>query len=354
MKIKTIINQFGLLFLLFPFFIECYKSLTNESLRHLAKLIEPKRLSVDGELMKPLLVERVSGTTANQQVREYIVQHFQKLGWHVELDEFIDTTPFGNVSFANIIVTQNPKKSTRLVLAAHYDSMHSPDFEFIGATDSAVPCGILMNMAEILQPILSDKSTNYRQSDKTLQFIFFDGEEAFKSWSPTDSIYGARHLANVWESSLVSHPKKVFKNKLDQIEVMVLLDLLGVANTQFPNYYRSTSWLYNQLIKLESRLISLSLFHTKSAKTNEELLSLFNPNSFLTYRGEAIGDDHVPFLIRGVNVLHLITHPFPYVWHTKLDNAECIDSAVVENLATLFCTFVAEYLELNPLPHHEL
>jgi hypothetical protein len=28
--------------------------------------------------------------------------------------------------------------------------------------------------------------------------IFFDGEEAFKEWTATDSIYGARHLAQKW------------------------------------------------------------------------------------------------------------------------------------------------------------
>lgn len=32
----------------------------------------------------------------------------------------------------------------------------------------------------------------------TLQFIFFDGEEAFKKWSRTDSLYGSRHLAAKW------------------------------------------------------------------------------------------------------------------------------------------------------------
>lgn len=29
----------------------------------------------------------------------------------------------------------------------------------------------------------------------TLQLLFFDGEEAFEEWSNTDSLYGARHLA---------------------------------------------------------------------------------------------------------------------------------------------------------------
>lgn len=289
--------------------------MSNESLRYLSKLNNQERLSVNGSLMKPLLVERVSGTLANKQVRQYIIDHFQKLDWHVEIDEFEDVTPFGNKTFANVIVTQNIDKPSRLVLAAHYDSMYSPDFEFIGATDSAVPCGILMNIAETLNDLLS---TNYYSGEKTVQMIFFDGEEAFQQWSPTDSIYGARHLAQHWESTLISHPKKTFKNKLDQIEVMVLLDLLGATNSQFPNFYRSTSWLFDKLINLENRLNYQSILKTISAKTGEALISLFNPNSFLTYRGEMIGDDHVPFLTRGVNILHMIPYPFPKEWHNRL------------------------------------
>ena len=49
----------------------------------------------------------------------------------------------------------------------------------------------------------------FQASDLTLQFVFFDGEEAFLEWTRTDSIYGARHLAEKWEktsqlSSIVS------------------------------------------------------------------------------------------------------------------------------------------------------
>lgn len=32
--------------------------------------------------------------------------------------------------------------------------------------------------------------------------VFFDGEEAFKQWSPTDSIYGSRHLAEFWKNTV--------------------------------------------------------------------------------------------------------------------------------------------------------
>ena len=35
----------------------------------------------------------------------------------------------------------------------------------------------------------------FQLKDYSLQLIFFDGEEAFRTWTATDSIYGARHLA---------------------------------------------------------------------------------------------------------------------------------------------------------------
>ena len=35
----------------------------------------------------------------------------------------------------------------------------------------------------------------FQSRDLTLQFLFFDGEEAFKNWRSDDSTYGARHLA---------------------------------------------------------------------------------------------------------------------------------------------------------------
>ena len=35
--------------------------------------------------------------------------------------------------------------------------------------------------------------------DITPQIVFFDGEEAYQTWTSTDSIYGARHLAAKWQ-----------------------------------------------------------------------------------------------------------------------------------------------------------
>jgi glutaminyl-peptide cyclotransferase len=72
--------------------------------------------------------------------------------------------------------------------------------QFLGATDSAAPCAMMLDLAEALNPLLDEKKKQSETgfvddediADLTLQLVFFDGEEAFVSWTDTDSIYGAR------------------------------------------------------------------------------------------------------------------------------------------------------------------
>ena len=101
------------------------------------------------------------------------------------------------------------------------------------------------------------------------------------------------------------------------MELLVLLDLLGYPNPEIPNLYRSTSWLFYKLIQIESRLKKLSLLNKISMKTGKRMQSFFNPQHQYTYQGQYIQDDHLPFLQRGINVLHIISSPFPDVWHTE-------------------------------------
>jgi Peptidase family M28. len=74
--------------------------------------------------------------------------------------------------------------------------------KFVGATDSAAPCAMMLDLAQALNPLLEkrierlddgeDDDDDDDIDDLTLQLVFFDGEEAFKDWTNTDSIYGSR------------------------------------------------------------------------------------------------------------------------------------------------------------------
>ena len=63
--------------------------------------------------------------------------------------------------------------------------------------------------------------------------------------------------------------------------------------------------------------------------------------------GSGIEDDHVPFMERGVEVLHIIPSPFPRVWHKMTDNGENLDIDTVEDWAMLVTAFVAEWMDLE-------
>ncbi|CAG8675601.1 13450_t:CDS:2, partial [Dentiscutata heterogama] len=331
--------------------------ISSEGLKVLTTLTSVGRLEVTDEFLKPILIPRVSGTEGNVKVQKFIISEFQKLGWDIEEDTFKDTTPYGEVLFNNIIVTKDIKAKRRLVLAAHFDSKYfPPPNNFVGATDSAVPCAMLIDLAHRLNPYFNNRIDN----DLTLQIIFFDGEEAFKVWTSNDSLYGSRHLAAKWETTYMmtnSNPDNKARNVLDSIDVLVLLDLLGAAQPNFVNFFKTTSWMFLELAKIETRLYEEKIFNPISP---EELLEVtyFDANSINSHIGH-IEDDHIPFLNRGVPVLHIIAYPFPAVWHTVADNISAIDNATVYKLNTIFRIFTAEYLGIDPSlpairPHDEL
>ena len=88
---------------------------------------------------------------------QFIKKQFEDLDWTVTLDEFDDMTPYGPKRFTNIIATLNPNAKRRLILAAHYDSKYFPEDSdgryFFGATDSAMPCAMLIEIAKTVTPL---------------------------------------------------------------------------------------------------------------------------------------------------------------------------------------------------------
>lgn len=284
------------------------------------------------EAVNKILIPRVVGTEGHKTVRKYIVRSLEDLNWSVSINSFDDVAPImGKLKFHNIIATLNPNAERYLVLACHYDSKYMPGIEFLGATDSAVPCAMLLNMATVLK-----KNFDALKDQKlSLMFIFFDGEEAFETWGPNDSIYGARHLAKKWKKEKL----------LDRIDMLMLLDLLGAPDPKFYSCFQNTEDWYTKLAIIENRLSEAGLMERYSSSggmTHPEGLhnQYFQSHSLKTQ----IEDDHVPFLELGVPIVHLIPIPFPSVWHRKEDDMSIIDYITTENLNRILRVFVMEYL----------
>jgi len=290
-----------------------------------------------------ILIPRVPGTPSHLQVNEYIKTSFQKLDWIVEEDSFIGKTPLGNMPFRNIIATLNPKACKRLVLACHYDSklILSRGRWFLGATDSAVPCSMMIQMVRSLDGPLK-RHAKANPSGTTLQMIFFDGEEAFQNWSDDDSLYGSRHLANKWMNRNSTHAS-CSGTELNKIELFVLLDLLGAKNPKFASYFQNTHQLYLRMYQIEKQLNLQGLMRPSSDSSDREETHFFSEKRSYSL----IEDDHIPFLRKGVPILHIIAYPFPSVWHKMTDDKTALDHPTIWNLISIFQGFLVEYLGLE-------
>ncbi|XP_032208844.1 glutaminyl-peptide cyclotransferase isoform X3 [Mustela lutreola] len=233
--------------------------------------------------LRPLLIERYPGSPGSYAARQHIMQRIQRLqaNWVLEVDTFLSQTPYGYRSFSNIISTLNPNAKRHLVLACHYDSKYFHPWDnrvFVGATDSAVPCAMMLELARAL--------------DKQL---------------------------------------------LSLEDLLVLLDLIGAPHPTFPNFFPKTARWFDRLEAIEHELHKLGLLKDHSSER-----WYFQNYGY----GGVIQDDHIPFLRRGVPVLHLIPYPFPEVWHTMDDNEENLDETTIDNLNKILQVFVLEYLHL--------
>jgi glutaminyl-peptide cyclotransferase len=314
---------------------------------------------IDGYL-DGILKQRIAGTATHRAVGDFIVRKLKSLGYRVEKHEFRTQTPNGAKTFRNIVGTEDTKARRYLTLACHYDSKDclstpgmcasrtSDTFLFPAATDSALPCSLMLDVAASLQKHMR----NRQNLDLSLKLLFLDGEEAFQRWTATDSLYGSRALAEKWAGEDASRgagfgPPGSRATRLDQIDAFVLLDLLGAANPKIGNMLPNKQSLYLHLPMIEQKLENLPCFNS-----GRGFLSLITGSDssepiFLTSSYGNILDDHMPFYERGVPIVHLIPSPFPRVWHTEADNRDALHNATIRRLAAVLRVFVAQYLKLS-------
>lgn len=248
-----------------------------------------------------------------------------KVLWDVAYDDFVQDTVVGKRTFSNIVAHFGAANHTarHLVLAAHYDSKLFENFEFLGACDSAVPVVMLLH----LMKFVSRASLAHPQlSLPPITVLFLDGEEAFIDWKGSDNTYGSRHLASQWEK----------EGRLSNISLFVLLDLLGTQDLPFHNYFQDTASTnaYNTLKNIEQK--------RRAAKQvlRGEQRNFFPQETRTPYATE---DDHVPWMQRGVPILHLIPMPFPDVWHTPNDKLAAIDFERTADLFLILWNFIRTY-----------
>lgn len=167
----------------------------------------------NGALLSPILIPRIPGTDNSILVQNHFISFFKEQlpDWEVHIHNSTSKTPATgdeDVPFVNLIFRRDPPWAsegdvTRLTLAAHFDTLREPE-GFVGAIDSAAPCAALMHVARSIDEGVTKKWKAMQESgeggsgleeEKGVQIILLDGEEAFVSWTRTDSTYGSRYVS---------------------------------------------------------------------------------------------------------------------------------------------------------------
>jgi len=200
------------------------------------------------------------------QAEEFIRNHFKHD--QLEVDTFVANTPIGAVTLHNFIVRFPGKKDGIIVLATHYETNYPlRNINFVGANDGAATTGLLMALADQLRGKTLD--------GYSVWLVFFDGEEAFQTWSASDSTYGSRHLAAKWGGN----------GTLSRIKAFILTDMIGDKDLDIQRESRSTGWLVD--------------LARQAAKK-------FGYEHHFFQTEEPVDDDHLPFVQRGVPSIDLI------------------------------------------------
>ncbi len=192
----------------------------------------------------------------------------------VEEDTFTANTPIGPVAMRNFIVRFPGKKNGVIVLATHYETNYwLRNINFVGANDGAATTGLLLAIGDQLRTA----TANGKKLDGYAVWLLFDdGEESITpSWTDSDSLYGTRHLAAKWARD----------GTLAGIKAFILADMIGDKDLDIQRERRSTDWL-------------VALVRQAAHK--------FGYDGHFFQMEEAVEDDHLPFVNRGVPSIDVI------------------------------------------------
>ena len=261
--------------------------------------------------------KRYIGSPGHTAAENFIKSHFAPEIAHgqFETDEFHPSTPIGQVTMRNYIVRYPGKPASGkqdgvIVLASHYETNYPlKDIGFVGANDGACTTALLIAIGEYLRA--------HPPEGYSIWLVFDDGEEAIRSWSAADSLYGTRHLAARWSGD----------GTLKKIKAFLVADMIGDKDLNILEETQCTPWLR-------------ALMRQAAADTRH--------SQYVYKTSAAEDDDHLPFLTRGVPSLDIIdvdygprtAHAPDGYHHTAQDTIDKISGKSLQISADLFMQMI--------------
>jgi Zn-dependent M28 family amino/carboxypeptidase len=138
------------------------------------------------------------------------------------------------------------------------------------------------------------RATQGLRLQNTLEFVFFDGEEAVVEWTDDDSVYGSKYDV----------ARRSRAGTLQQLKAVILVDMIGDKNLNMDRESQSTGWL-TDIIWNTGRSLGFTQEFLNSSQT--------------------ISDDHIPFLnarIPAVDIIDFDYGPGHTYWHQATDTLD--------------------------------
>jgi Zn-dependent M28 family amino/carboxypeptidase len=228
---------------------------------------------------------RPAGSEALTKTRNYIVGELTKAGLKPELDEFDARTPRGFRHMVNIHALRKGSKPTVIAITGHYDTKVFDNLAFVGADDGGSSAAWLLEFA---------RASAGLKLENTLEFVFFDGEEAVVEWSDDDSVYGSRHDVD----------QRYRARTLGNLKALILVDMIGDKDLNIRKEHQSTGWL-KDIIWNNAQALGYG-----AAFPKDEI---------------DISDDHIPYLRASVPAVDLIDFDYR-CWHMACDTLDQVSA----------------------------
>jgi glutaminyl-peptide cyclotransferase len=232
---------------------------------------------------------RPDGSAAIVKLRGFIRSQLRSSGCESFSDAFTAQTPDGPLPMENIIARFPGKSGRAIAISGHYDTKKMPGF--VGANDGGSSTGFLLELANTLKGV---------PHTDDIYLIFFDGEEAVREWSDSDSLYGSRHLAEKWTAD----------GTIRKLKALINVDMIGDRNFR-------VVWETGSAPSLRATVWDIADSLGYSAAFPRE--------------GGPVSDDHIPFINAGVRALDLIDFESQSTfWHTPQDTMDKLSAESFE------------------------
>ncbi len=247
---------------------------------------------------------RPPASDALEKSRDYITKQLERSGWQVTKQSFSDDTPRGKVEFVNLIArhpSRNAKAGPVFLLCSHYDTKVFDSIRFVGANDGGSSTGALLEIARVL--------SGHSELAQKIELVFFDGEEAYQSFSDTDGLYGSRYFAKHLDGSK------------DQFSGGVLLDMIG------------------------DRSLTITLSPDSPVQMTADIFAsaeALKVRDHFTYFQSSIMDDHTPLNAAGIPTIDLIDFDFP-PWHTAEDTMDKLSAESLQTVGAVTLYYLSQF-----------